>query len=283
MIPAIIPYYKNKSQLAKCISHLEAQTVDVDIFVRDNDKDNVYYTAAVNEGIRKYLRRSCKYILVLNQDMYLEPRALEEMAAFMDAHPQCGIGAPLQLYAPNPRYVIFAGGCEAFPMGKHQHGPLREFMQDKEIRWASGACMILRKEMILEIGLLDENYVFIGSDSDYSFTARSRGWQVWAIAGARGVHEHGASGKLCDSNVELLKIKDMIYFGRKWLTGEVYRNLSHQGANLTPETTADIMDELRQTKIELERFAGDVVTTGRAGIGHSLCPEVLCPTRTGLR
>jgi GT2 family glycosyltransferase len=261
MIPAIIPYYKNKSQLAKCVSHLEAQTVEVDIFVRNNDKDNVYYTAAVNEGIREYLSRPCKYMLVLNQDMYLEPSAAEEMAAFMDSHPDCGIGAPLQLYRQNPKYVIFAGGCEAFPTGKYQHGPLGEFSEDKQILWASGACMILRKEMILEIGLLDENYVFIGSDSDYSFTARSRGWQVWAIAGARGIHEHGASGKLCDPNIELLKIKDMIYFGRKWLTGEVYRDLSHEGTDLTRETTAGIMDELRQTKIELERLASDAVMT----------------------
>ncbi len=262
MIPAIIPYYKNKSQLEKCVSHLEAQTAEVEVFVRDNSTDNVYYTAAINEGIRKYLSQPCKYILVLNQDMYLEPAAVEEMAAFMDTHPDCGIGAPLQLYGQNPDYVIFAGGHETFPMGKHQHGQLREFMQDQQILWANGACMILRKDMIQEIGLLDENYVFIGSDSDYSFTARLRGWQVWRIAGARGIHEHGASGKLCDPNIELLKIRDMIYFGRKWLTGDVYRELSHEGAKLTPEIIAGIMGELRRTKVELERACGEVVATG---------------------
>lgn len=175
MISAIIPYYKNKNQLEKCVSHLKAQTSEVEVFVKDNDKDNVYYTAAINEGIRKYLSRPCKYILVLNQDMYLEPAAVQEMTAFMDSHPDCGIGAPLQLYGQNHEYVIFAGGCETFPVGKHQHELLREFTQDKQILWANGACMILRKEMIQEIGLLDENYIFIGSDSDYSFTARSPG------------------------------------------------------------------------------------------------------------
>jgi GT2 family glycosyltransferase len=263
MIPAIIPYYRNKSQLERCVSHLKAQTVDVEVFVRDNSTDNVHYTAAVNEGIRKYLNRPCEYILVLNQDMYLEPAALQQMAAFMDSHPRCGIGAPLQLHHKNPDYVTFAGGCEAFPMGKHQHGPLRDFAEDKQILWANGACMILRKQMIQEIGVLDENYVFIGSDSDYSFAARSRGWQVWRIAGARGIHEHGASGKFGDPDIELLKINDMIYFGRKWLTGEVYRELSHEGARLTPEIVAGVMGELRRTKIELERLAGDAVMTGR--------------------
>jgi GT2 family glycosyltransferase len=252
MIPVIIPYYKNKSQLARCIAHLEAQTVPTEVFVRDNNKDNVYFTAAINEGIRKYLGRPRPYILVLNQDMYLEPTAVEKMIAFMDSHPRCGIGAPLQLHSGNPAYVIFAGGLESFPAGKHQHGDLKEFTEDQQIAWANGACLILRKEMIQEIGLLDENYVLICSDSDYCFTARSRGWEVWRIAGAKGIHEHGTSGKICDPDIELLKIKDMIHFSRKWLTGEVYRELSHEGGTLTSERIDDIMSELRQTRTNLE-------------------------------
>ncbi len=263
MIPAIIPHYRNESQLARCISHLEGQTVPVDIFVRDNSEDNVYFTAAVNEGIRKYLDEPCGYLLVLNQDMYLERTATEEMVAFMDSHPRCGIGAPVQLHSGNPGYVIFAGGCDAFPTGEHRHGPLGEFTTDEPISWANGACMILRKEMIRDIGLLDGNFLLIGSDSDYSFTARSRGWQIWRIAGARGIHEQGVSGRVCDPNIELVKIKDMIYFGQKWLTGELYRDLSHEGAKLTLERTSEIMRQLRQTQAELERACGDGVMAGR--------------------
>ena len=253
MIPAIIPYYQNSSQLARCISHLEAQTVSVDIFIRNNDEDNVYFTSAINEGIRQYLGRSCQYILVLNQDMYLERTAVEQMIKFMDSHPGCGIGAPLQLHSSNPTYVVFAGGYQAFPMGKHACGDLKEFMKDQQILWANGACMILRKEMIQEIGLWDKNFALIGSDSDYSFTARSRGWQVWRIASAKGIHEQGAAGRLCDRNIEWLKIKDMIYFGQKWLTGEVYRKLSHENETLNLEEIGDVMNQLHKTKIELER------------------------------
>jgi len=262
MIPAIIPYYKNKSQLARCISHLEAQTVPVEIFIKDNSEDNIYFTAAVNEGIRKYLDGPCEYLLVLNQDMYLERTALEEMLAFMDSHPDCGIGAPLQLHSGDPRYVIFAGGCDAFPLGQHRHGPLEQFSTDEQIPWANGACMILRKEMIRQIGLLDENFLLIGSDSDYSFTARSRGWQIWRIAGARGIHEQGASAGIGDRSIELLKIKDMIYFGRKWLTGELYRSVSHEGARLTSGRISAIMSELRETQTALERACGEAVMAG---------------------
>ncbi len=57
MISAIIPYYKNKCQLDKCISHLEKQTVIVEIFVKDNNKDNAYFTTAINEGIKHFSGR----------------------------------------------------------------------------------------------------------------------------------------------------------------------------------------------------------------------------------
>ena len=246
MIPIIIPSYKKPDQLDRCITHLKAQTVEMETFVRDNSIDNVYFTAAINEGIKQYLDKDCEFILALNQDMYLEPNAIEEMVKFMDSHPQCGIGTPLQLHSENPDFVICGGCLEAFPFGKHQQGPLSEFTEDEPLFWGNGACMMLRKEMIREIGLLDKNLVFIGSDSDYCFTARSRGWQVWRIANARGIHEYGASGAVADPGMDLLKINDMLYFGKKWLTGGLYRELSAEGKNCTPEAVETIMNQLAE-------------------------------------
>ena len=253
MIPVIIPGYKNKDQLEQCIDKLKNQTVPVEIFVRDNCDDNVYFTAAVNEGIKKFLNEPCQYMLILNQDMYLAPDAVEKMTTFMDSHQRCGIGTPLQLYSKNPDYAIYAGCFEAFPAGKHKHGPLSQFTRDEEIFWGNGACMIFRKEMIVEIGLLDENFVFIGSDSDYCFTARARGWQVWIITSAKGIHEHGASGAVSDPEISKLKINDMIYFGKKWLTGDLYRHLAYEGKSCSPEIVAEIMDQYCKAKTELEQ------------------------------
>ena len=246
MIPVIIPSYRKPEQLERCITHLKAQTAEVETFVRDNSIDNIYFTAAINEGIKKYLDKDCQFIVALNQDMYLEPNAIEEMAKFMDSHPRCGIGTPLQLHSENPDFVVCGGCLEAFPFGKHQQGSLSEFTADELLFWGNGACMMLRKEMIREIGLLDKNLVFIGSDSDYCFTARSRGWQVWRIANARGIHEQGLSGVVADPGTDLLKINDMLYFGKKWLSGGLYRELSAEGKNCTPEAVETIMSQLAE-------------------------------------
>ena len=246
MIPVIIPFFGSVDQLNKCKQHLEAQTVGVEIFIRDNNKDNVYFTAAINEGFSKYLDCDCEYIIILNQDMYLEPNAVEEMIKFMQTRTECGIAMPLQLSSKIPNRVICAGCTQAFPTGMHIHGTLEEFTEDKMIHWANGACWIVRKQMIRQIGLMDENFMLIGSDSDYCFTARSRGWQIWSIASARGVHEHGVTSNTNDPTIESIKLHDMYYFGMKWLNGDLYRDLADNGHKQTPQEIEKIMSVFKK-------------------------------------
>ena len=248
MIPVIIPYYKKPEQLEKCLAHLERQTVKVESFVKDNNKENIYFTAAINEGIRNYLDKDCEYMVILNQDMYLEPHAVAEMVNFMDANPACGIVTPLQLKSAEPDTVIYAGGVSAFPNGYCECGPLSNFTVNKEIFWSSGACMLLRKEMIREIGLLDKNMLLVCSDSDYCFTARSRDWKIFNIVSARGVHEHGVTSNCNNPDIELIKMKDTIYFADKWLTGGLYKKLSFEGAKLTQEAVRTAIEQLKRSR-----------------------------------
>lgn len=264
MIPVIIPFYKNRTQLDKCLRHLDRQTMPVELFIRDNSENNIYFTAAVNEGLRHFLRGPANYFILLNQDMYLEPNAVAEMVHFMNRNPACGIGAPLQIHPQKPDYIIWAGGFEAFPLGKHLHGPARRFRNDAPVHWANGACMILRRQMVEEIGLLDKNLVFIASDSDYSFTARSRGWQVWCVGAARGVHDHGASGISGNPVIEMLKLKDTLHFCRKWLNGDLYRKMALEGEDLTPEKIVGIVRQLEEAMQRLVAGVREASTEGRS-------------------
>lgn len=240
-IPVIIPAYRQPERLRRCLEHLERQTQPVEVFVRDNSDDNIYFTAAVNEGIRRFLRSDCPAMLILNQDMYLAPDAVEHLWRFMAEHPKCGIAAPIEVVAGHPAGLALGGGLESFPFGRHQVGPIEAFRQDEKLYWANGACMLLRREMIEEIGLLDRNLKFICSDADYCLTARERGWQVWRVGAALGEHEPDGASTGIGSNPELERIKsrDALFFARKWLTGDVYRKLTFAGETLTPEAVAD--------------------------------------------
>lgn len=247
MTPVIIPFFKNREQLDKCLEHLRKQTKTVQVYIHDNSEENIFFTRAVNVGLRALLKSDPQepYIIILNQDMYLEAGSVEEMVKFMDATPDCGIGMPLQLSQANCDEVIFAGGVGTYPLGTAAVGPLAVFRRNNQLRWASACCWIMRTSMLREIGLLDENMQLVGSDSDYCFMARSRGFQIWNIVKARGVHEGGAS-KIHGSN-ELCarKILDMDYYARKWITGELFQTLSHPNVESSAEGLKPHIEKIR--------------------------------------
>lgn len=281
-IGIVIPFYKNRQQLDKCLLHLRAQTLPVEPYVHDNSDDNIYFTAAVNKGLHHFmnLHDRSEHIIILNQDMYLENDAVKEMVKFMDHTPDCGIGMPLQLSVENPNFVIFAGGVQAFPIGTVAVGPVDTFKENRQIRWGSGACLILRKSMIQEIGFLDENMKLVGSDSDFCFTARSRGWQIWNIIKARGVHEGGVSVE-CYGSIELnlIKANDMDYYARKWLTGELYRQLTHPLVDCRKETVDGQLSYIREVRAKLETMPLDYDIKEMEKIQN----DMVCPDESRLR
>jgi len=254
-VPIIIPFYKNRKQLDKCLEHLRNQTCSVQVYIHDNTEQNIYFTRAINIGLRYFLAQTPTepYVIILNQDMYLESQAVEEMVAFMDATPECGVGMPLQLSHEDPNEVIFGGGVAAYPIGTAGCGPRKEFQKNMQIRWASACCWIMRTRMMREIGLLDENMQLVGSDSDYCFTARSRGFQIWNIAKSAGIHEGGVSKAFGSPELQARKVLDMDYYARKWITGELYELLAHPDVPSTREELIADIENIRDQVAELHR------------------------------
>lgn len=232
-IPVIIPHYRAEQKLKRCLSALEKQSYKpLDIFVRDNSIDNILFTAAINEGLEKYITdQDIDYILILNQDAYVENETINYLVQSMEADKTCGIACPIQISELDGS-VFWGGSLEAFPFGRHQRDPLSAYTKDFDTYWANGACMLLRTKMIREIGLLDKNMRFICSDSDYSFTARARGWKVRVVHRAHVCHSSGSSGDASDF-INSIKNEDAIYFANKWLTGDLLRDLSFEGDRLT--------------------------------------------------
>ena len=250
-IPAIIPAYRNPIMLARCIEHLAKQTHPITTYVVDNSDANRLYTRAINLGLRENLHAPSPYFLLLNQDMLLTPTAVGEMVRLMEKQTRAGIVMPLHLDPDAPEQVTCGGTERAFPLGQHYSGPIQAFTADRELPWANGAALLLRKSMIQEIGLLDESMRFLCSDVDYSFTARARGWQVWLAAKAHGLHKPNASLVSSVKALELVKCDDALAFAEKWLTGGLYRHLASDGAELTPISIDSAVNDLRRLRFSI--------------------------------
>ena len=246
-VPVVIPYYKAPEKIERCLAALaEQEDVTTEVFVRDNSNDNILYTKAVNEGLRKYCYSDAyDHVLVLTQDAYLQPDCLAKLVAAMEYDPQCGIVAPVQVNSQGG--ISWFGSLQAFPWGVHRLDGRIGLPVPINTYWANGACMLLRTAMVREIGLLDENMLFIASDSDYSMTARSRGWHVMVAPNAVIEHSLDASGGASSAPnpfINKTKLKDVLYFAKKWANGDLFREISYAPEELTPEAIAKAVENL---------------------------------------
>lgn len=252
-IPVVIPFFREHEKLQRCLAHLRAQTYpNVDVFVRDNTNDNIYFTAAVNEGLKRYCYDpDIDHVAVLNQDAYLAPDALTLLDQHLRSHPRCGIACPVQKTVDGK--VSWAGSLQAFPSGRHRIDAPPPGAAPFETPWANGAAFLVRTEVVREVGLLDRNMRFLCSDADFSFSARARGWTVEVVPDALCEHSLSSSSGKPNPELSLVMVNDIIYFGRKWLSGDLYKGLAYEGPTLTRTGIRMQMEQHERARDEIAR------------------------------
>lgn len=151
---------------------------------------------------------SADFWLVLNSDALLQPGFCATIleAASMAAE-GVGLLAPRLTDLDGARQIScfrFASpwselirGAKSAPVTRllRRHDvPLAMPPRDEEIEWASFACILLKAEMVAEIGPMDEGYFLYFEDSEYCLRARRAGWRIAYVDAARVVHFRGGSG-----------------------------------------------------------------------------------------
>ena len=220
MIGFVIPAYQAPEDLAQCRDCINRQKVISGIFVHDNSINNIYFTAAVNKGL-KHFAGEAEYICVINQDVFLKDGAIAKMVKLMRSNPDIGIITACHVRYKGESICIDTGGLWAIPSGGSEQID-KDRVTDAPLLWATAACWLLRPEMIEEIGLLDENLVHFCSDVDYCYTARARGWEVWRST-AIGIHN--PTSMTLSNEMNIRRSKDLEYFLKKW-TGGVFHDLN---------------------------------------------------------
>jgi GT2 family glycosyltransferase len=97
----------------------------------------------------------------------------------------------LRKLAPRSRAV------NAFYAGGFDHDKVRE------VEFLMGACMLVRREAVDEVGPLDESFFLFSEETDWAYRFRQAGWEVVFFPGAECVHVRGAShgGRLYRENL----------------------------------------------------------------------------------
>ncbi len=174
------------------------------------NKDNLGFSGGHNTGIKYAISRNADYILILNNDTVVDKNLILELTKTFNNN-DVGIAAPKIYFAPGfefhkKRYkkedlgkvIWYAGGDMDWKnvIGRHRGVDEVDYGQyDKalEIDYASGACFLIKKNVIEQVGMLDEKYFLYYEDSDLSWRVKKAGCKVAYVPTAFLWHKNAAS------------------------------------------------------------------------------------------
>lgn len=152
-----------------------------------------------------------KYALLLNNDTVILPNALDQLVAFMDAHPDVGICTPKVLNrdgtlqkqcrrsfaTPWDLFCYFSGLSRIYPKSRLFARYLVTYEDENTVHSVdavSGSCMLIRRQVIDQIGLLDERFFAYQEDTDYCFRCHQAGWDIYYYPPAQIIHYASQGG-----------------------------------------------------------------------------------------
>jgi N-acetylglucosaminyl-diphospho-decaprenol L-rhamnosyltransferase len=223
----VIVNWNVREALRNCLNSILAQatTVELEVLVVDNassdrsaemvvqefgdvrlirNSTNVGFARANNQGIE--LARG-RFILILNPDTVVRERSLEQMVHFADAHPDVGALGPMLVaenggidYRCARRFPTLWSDLKkrlglAHPVFGDNAMMDWDHTSSREVELLSGACMLVRREVIETVWMLDEGFFMFGEDVDWCFRIRRAGWKIFYLADAVVIHLGGQSSE----------------------------------------------------------------------------------------
>ncbi len=255
-LSVIIVNYNVKHFLEQCLHSVykAAKGIETEIFVVDNNsvdgsaqlirekfpnlnfienKENVGFSRANNQAIRI---AKGKYILLLNPDTVVEEDTFLKVIDFMEKHTDAGgLGVKMidgkgtflpeskrGLPTPWVAFYKISGLAKLFPNSRKFGKYHLSYLSENEIHAVdilAGAFMLMRKEMLDSVGLLDETFFMYGEDIDLSYRITLGGYKNYYFPETTIIHYKGESTKKGSLNYVKVFYNAMIIFARKHFSG----------------------------------------------------------------
>jgi N-acetylglucosaminyl-diphospho-decaprenol L-rhamnosyltransferase len=225
-VSVIVVGYNGRDLLPRCLDSVleDAGDLGVEVIVVDNDSrdgtpemvaerfpsvrlienaENVGYGGGLNAGIAEARGR---YLLVLNQDIAVKPGALRALVDFAETHPSAGaVGARLEyedgsfqhsaFRSPDSKQAFFGFFDGLVPLDSELNGryPADQLYRAFVAEHLLGACLLLRREAIDQVGGFDPTFFMYYEETDLCVRLTRAGWRNYYVPAARVMHVGAAS------------------------------------------------------------------------------------------
>ncbi len=169
---------------------------------------NLGFTSANNQGIRL---SSGRYLLLLNPDTEVRDSAISVQGQYLDSNPAVAVVGPQLMNADGSvqssrrRFpTVITAFIESTVLQRYLGGlPVirRYYFEDKpdnfvqEVDWLVGACLMVRREAIEQVGSLDEDFFMYFEELDLCYRLKKARWKIVYLPEAQVVHYYGQSSE----------------------------------------------------------------------------------------
>ncbi len=232
---------------------------------------NLGFAGGNNLAIEAARARQPRYIMLLNSDTEVCPGALGTMLDFMNARPDVAVVGSALLnpdgtlqQSCNPFPTLFREGWRLLHLDKLRPValyPLRSWPRDRvrEVDSVQGASMMVRREVMERVGLLDDAYFMYTEEVDWCRRFRDAGGRIYWVPQAEVIHYGGQSTRLVAARMFLELYRSKLQYFRKFEgmgSGRVYKLILSLASllrlGLTPLALLG-SGERRQTNLTLAR------------------------------
>ena len=160
--------------------------------------ENLGFAGGNNLGIEYALKEGADFVYLLNNDTIVDKDVVSELIKAADEYPVAGVFGSKIYYYSEPNRIWCIGGIIDFDLADApQIGSMQidngQYEKIQEVGYVSGCSMLLRKEVIEEIGLMDDKFFLYWEETDWQFRIRQKGWQIIYVPKSKLWHKISAS------------------------------------------------------------------------------------------
>ncbi|MCB0254177.1 MAG: glycosyltransferase family 2 protein [Anaerolineae bacterium] len=185
---------------------------------------NLGYAGGNNVGIQRALAAGAEAVCILNNDVIVEPDFLAPLLAALQGQPDVGVVTPLVAEQGEKGGHVWALGSAvnwrtAEVMRRHGGEPVAPWLQRAsfEVDVASGAAMLVKREVFERVGMMDEAFFLYFEEVDWSLTVRQAGYRILAVPTSVVWHRVSATLGTTSPAIDYYMLRNHLrLIGRHW-------------------------------------------------------------------
>src|SRR5258708_1747803 len=198
-------------------------------------EENTGFNGGNNIGLTFALEHGADYIMIINNDTIVDPDMIKNLFEVLESDPKIGVSTPKIYFAKGHEFhkvrykkedlgkvFWYAGGHTDWANVKSVHRGVDEvdrgqYNKNEQVSFASGCCMLFKREVLEKVGLLDEKYFLYFEDADINERIQRAGYTISYVPKAVLWHINAASsGGSGNQLQDYFLTRNQMLFGMKY-------------------------------------------------------------------